>query len=305
MSISEPIQEMATTKKNVKVSVIIPTYKDWDRVFICLDALSKQTYPQNDFEVIVVNNNPKGNVPKLDLLPNVVIIEEAQPGSYAARNTGISHSNGDVLVFTDADCTPDVKWLTEGVKAIENGADRVAGLISLEQSPKNRQTAAEIYSKAFVFDQFKRVKKGVAVTANLFVKKDVFDRVGQFNEQLMSGGDFEWNERATSLGCNIVYSPNAKVTHPSLKTISELLKKERRIAGGVITRKKMRGEGISVLSLVRNLFPPVRVLFRLLKRKDLTHYEAFIAFSVHYFLNGYKQYSKFLIYSGLRGVTRC
>lgn len=139
----------------------------------------------------------------------------------------------------------------------------------------------------------------------MFVKKDVFDRVGQFNEQLMSGGDFEWNERATSLGCNIVYSPSAKVTHPSLKTISELLKKERRIAGGVITRKKMRGEGISVLSLVRNLFPPVRVLFRLLKRKDLTRYEVFIAFSVHYFLNGYKQYSKFLIYSGLRGVTRC
>ncbi|WP_051678565.1 glycosyltransferase [Thiomicrospira pelophila] len=304
MSEHEPIKKVETISM-LKVSVIIPTYKDWNRVAVCLDALSRQTFPENDFEVIVVNNNPKDNNPKMDLSPNVMVIEEAQPGSYAARNTGISHASGDVLVFTDADCIPDVNWLTEGLQVIEKGADRVAGHIILEQSPKNKQTVAEIYSKAFVFDQFKRVKKGVAVTANLFVKKELFEKVGLFNEQLMSGGDFEWNERATKLGCNIVYAPSAKVTHPSLKTIRELLKKERRIAGGVITLKKMRGEGISFFSLIRNLLPPVKVLFRLLKRKDLTAYEAVLAFSIHYFLNGYKQYSKFLIYSGLRGVTRC
>lgn len=304
MSLSESIQKTTTIPKtNIKVSVVIPTYKDWDRVAECLNALNKQTFSENDFEVIVVNNNPAEPCPIIDLSSNVVILEEPQPGSYAARNAGISHANGDVLVFTDADCVPDTNWLAEGIKLIDDGAERVAGHITLVAS-SNKPTMAEIYSKAFVFDQCKRVKKGVAVTANLFVKREIFSKVGLFNAELMSGGDFEWNERATSLGVNIVYGGDAKISHPALTSMNDLLRKERRIAGGVVTLKKMRGERISALALLRNLFPPLRVLFRLLKRQDLTSYEAVVAFTVHYFLNGYKQYSKFLIYKGLRHVSR-
>lgn len=303
MSVSESIQKITTMPKaNIKVSVIIPTYKDWERVAECLNALNKQTFAENDFEVIVVNNNPTDACPIMDLSANVVVLDEAAPGSYAARNAGINHANGDVLVFTDADCVPDENWLTEGIKIIENGAERVAGHIALVSS--NKPTMAEIYSKAFVFDQCKRVKKGVAVTANLFVKRDVFTKVGLFNAQLMSGGDFEWNERATGLGVNIVYAAGAKVSHPALKSMNDLLRKERRIAGGVVSLKKMRGERISILSVVRNLFPPLMVLFRLMKRQDLTHYEAMVAFTVHYMLNVYKQYSKCLIDKGLRDVSR-
>ena len=42
------------------VSVIIPTYHDWDRLKLCLKALEQQRYPTDRFEVLVVNNDPEG-----------------------------------------------------------------------------------------------------------------------------------------------------------------------------------------------------------------------------------------------------
>jgi cellulose synthase/poly-beta-1,6-N-acetylglucosamine synthase-like glycosyltransferase len=47
----------------IQVSVIIPTYKDWDRLGLCLDALAQQQFPASEFEVIVVNNNTEDQVP--------------------------------------------------------------------------------------------------------------------------------------------------------------------------------------------------------------------------------------------------
>ena len=290
-------------KKDLSISVVIPTYKDWDRLVLCLKALEQQTLPKEQFEVIVVNNEPKDLCPLKDLALNVQVIEESAPGSYAARNTGVTQAGAEVIAFTDADCIPEAHWLAEGLKLMQSGEQRVAGHIVLT-SDSEKPSAAEVYSKAFAFDQIKRVKKGVAVTANLFIRKEVYNKVGPFNPELMSGGDFEWNKRATAMGFGIVYSDKAIVEHPALKTMAELFKKERRIAGGVVMQKKMRGEKVSMLSMVRNFLPPLQVLHRLLKRKDLTKKEALTAFGVHYLLNTYKQYVKFLIYIGLHKTPR-
>ncbi|WP_353057092.1 glycosyltransferase family A protein [Microbulbifer sp. VAAF005] len=42
-----------------------------------------------------------------------------KPGSYAARNKGVELAEGDWLIFTDADCLPDSKWIA--------GIDRAVG----------------------------------------------------------------------------------------------------------------------------------------------------------------------------------
>ena len=71
------------------VSIIIPTYKDWDRLKICLNALNDQSYPYNKFEVVVINNDTNNLPPyKINNL-NVKLINEKTIGSYAARNAGI------------------------------------------------------------------------------------------------------------------------------------------------------------------------------------------------------------------------
>src|SRR5690606_18431287 len=115
------------------VSIIIPTYKDWQRLSLCLEALSKQTFPAENFEVIVVNNDPDDVVPTFISLPETwQIVSERKSGSYAARNRGLLLAKGEILGFTDSDCLPDKDWIYNAVSIFEERkCDRIAGDIQI------------------------------------------------------------------------------------------------------------------------------------------------------------------------------
>ncbi len=100
------------------VSVIIPTYHDWERLgYVCTNALfKKQTYPKDHFEAIIINNAPEDSSPEFNLPDNFKIISESKPGSYAARNKGVSVARGEIIAFTDSDCIPCPDWIEQGVK---------------------------------------------------------------------------------------------------------------------------------------------------------------------------------------------
>ena len=211
------------------VSVIIPTYDDWDRLKKCLFALSNQTYPQNRFEVIVINNNPNDTVPDEIKKYKCIILKEIEIGSYAARNRGISFSKGDILAFTDSDCIPDTFWIEKAVNRFNKGCDRIAGFIDIFPM-KTNANLAEMYDIIFGFDQAVSASNGLSVTANMFAKKSLFDRYGSFNNSLFSGGDTEWSRRVYSKGVSIVYAPEVIVKHPARKSLKELFKKRYRVS---------------------------------------------------------------------------
>lgn len=181
------------------VSVIIPTYNDWAKLKICLYALTQQTYPIDRFEIIVVNNNPQNKLPLSIILPdNCIIIEELLPGSYAARNKALLIANGELYAFTDSDCKPKDDWIEVAVSFLSSQSlySRVAGKVSL-YSKNIKFNWFEIYESIFAFPQDDFVtQSGVAATANMITMKKVFDLVGPFDSDLMSGGDIEWGMRA-------------------------------------------------------------------------------------------------------------
>jgi glycosyltransferase involved in cell wall biosynthesis len=85
----------------MKVSVIIPVYRDWDMLQNCLNHLSNQSYPKDTFEIIIVNNDQDSVPPQNFIFPsNSTIVIEAIPGSYAARNTGIMVATSEIIAFT-------------------------------------------------------------------------------------------------------------------------------------------------------------------------------------------------------------
>src|SRR5690606_8132565 len=91
---------------------------------------------------------------------------------------------------------------------------------------------------------------------NLFVKRSVFEIVGQFNESLMSGGDIEWNQRATQLGVPLLFSDEVRVAHPARKSIKDLIRKFRRVVGGGFMRAKNSGNAFRYI--LWHFIPPVR-----------------------------------------------
>lgn len=267
------------------VSVIIPSFHDWSRLKTCLAALAEQNCSSLTYEVIVVNNDPLDSPPAEFVFPDgVVFITEEKPGSYAARNAALHVAQGEVIAFTDSDCIPQPDWLMNGLNYLKDGADRVAGRVEL-MFKGGELTWAEIYEKAFAFRQKKNVEKGVSVTANLFTWRSVIDEVGLFDESLMSGGDIEWNRRASGKGKTIVFGEKCIVSHPARSTVHELLGKRKRVTGGV------HGiDGFNGGDLVRALLPPINVIPELMDDATLQTKERVVAFLVRYFLKVCKYY---------------
>lgn len=274
------------------VSVIIPTYHDWGRLMLCIDALKMQTYPHDHFEVIIVNNDPNDAPPGLDLPDNFFLTYEGKPGSYSARNKGIRLSKGEILAFTDSDCVPYPDWIERAVEVLLEGSERIAGRVELFFKNPRKLTVAEIYEKAFAFNQVTNADNGASVTANMITWRKHFDEVGLFDDSLMSGGDMEWGWRANDMGIDIVYSPDVVVRHPARHTLKDLLgKRSRVIEGGLRIQRKKAREG-RFMWFIRGFLPPVRGYIVLAKMKDLTFREKIITGLLMYYLKLFNTFCK-------------
>jgi GT2 family glycosyltransferase len=237
------------------VSVIIPVLNQRQELARCLRALGTQSYPADRYEVIVVDN---GSQPPLGAElgdhPGVRHILAPTPGSYAARNRGIEAARGEVLAFTDADCVPAADWIGQGVAAMQalHGSGMLAGRIDIRTPNPERLSAAELFESVLAFPQAHYVSLGFAATANLFTFRATFDRTGLFDERLMSGGDVEWGHRVRALALPQAYADQVRVTHDARRTLRELGRKARRVAGGVQLIAEQRGTGIGGLLVHAN-----------------------------------------------------
>jgi len=255
------------------VSIIIPTYKDWGRLALCIDALSKQSFPKNMFEVIIINNEPNDPVPQHYSLPEgFQIIVEAKPGSYAARNAGLKMAKGSVIGFTDSDCIPDKDWIQNAVQFFSNNkpCSRIAGNVVV--FPKSaKATVGEKYDMLFAFGQKKYVKNsGTCVTANLFAYKFVFERIGFFNDNQMSYGDLDSGVKAHEAGYRIDYVDNVIVNHPA-RDLKEIIKKAKRLAGGKEKSGKRNYNKVTVLyKFLREAQPRFQKNYKLIKGRGKT-----------------------------------
>ncbi|WP_441000165.1 glycosyltransferase family 2 protein [Fodinibius sp. SL11] len=225
----------------MKFSVIIPTYNDWQRLQQCVMALEGQTLSRDQYEVIVVDNSEHGVIPEEVHLPcRVQLIHEPKPGSYAARNKGAAVATGDIVAFTDSDCIPDKNWLNNAQKYLNEANDLVGGKVEIFQ-PEGGSKYGYMYERVTAFPQQKNVPLGKGVTANLFVKKDVFEKVGGFNMAIKSGGDWEFTLRCTKAGYQMIYADDVQVKHPA-RNLQTIFKKHYRLTcGGALKVKREYG----------------------------------------------------------------
>lgn len=242
------------------ISVIIPVYNDRRRLERCLAALSVQTVPRAQFEVIVVDNGSDEDISSLcEAYPFVRTLREERPGSYSARNAGLRVARGRLLAFTDSDCVPRRDWLERASAHFPVGDEKVGvgGRIQLFFKNPRRLTSVELYERVTAFPQEHYVMTGFAATANMMTTHTAFDLAGEFNAELKSGGDAEWGHRATASGVRWVYDPDVVVEHPARRSLDEILQKTLRVAPGVYhLRQGGRGAPWQERGMIRYFYPP-------------------------------------------------
>jgi glycosyltransferase involved in cell wall biosynthesis len=266
-----------------EVSVIIPTFRDWEPLQTCLDYLTRQTLPAERFEIIVANNNPDPDVPPWLRLPsNARILHAPQPGSYAARNKAVAEARAPALAFTDSDCQPMPRWLEAGLEELARlgPMGRVAGALTMVPQGE-RWTIAEHYDRIFSLQQEEYARAGWGATANLFVTRAAFDLAGPFRADIFSGDDQDWNLRAKAKGSPLAYSAEADVRHPARGSYAELVRKRRRLMGGNHQRRP-RSRLRQLSRLPRFLLPQKRQVARIWRASGLTTRERFALLWMNY-----------------------
>lgn len=208
---------------------MVPHYDDLSRLDRCLDALHAQTWPADRREIIVADNgSPQGEAAVAAAVggrARLVVVPEK--GAGPARNGGAAVARGEVFAFTDADCLPEPGWLAGGVETLRR-FDLVGGEMRVLVADEARPSPTESFERVFAFDNRTYVERSAfSVTANLFCRRDVFERVGGFRVGVPE--DLDWCRRAAALGFRIGYAEAAVVGHPARETWPALTNKWRRL----------------------------------------------------------------------------
>lgn len=248
--------------ENPSVTVVLPV-RDDDRVQLCVRSLLSQTY-DGPVQVVVADNgshaDPADGLPDD---PRVLVVSVPSGGSYTARNQAISLATGDVIAFTDADCLPASTWLATAVEALHHGADVVAGRVEVFAAP-GRLHPVVAYELVHAFPQATYVRRGGGcITANVVTWRRVLESVGPFRDELRSGADIEWGQRAESSGHVVRYVHDAVVRHPARDSFGAEARKIQRVIRGRWERDVLKGKASSSPSLdPAMLRPPVGAIAR-------------------------------------------
>ena len=249
-------------------SVIIPVFNDSVSLSKCLQSLELQTYSKDSYEVIVVDNASDEDIKAVvDQFSQATLVYESQQGSYVARNKGISIAKGSVIAFTDSDCVPALDWIEQGVRVLidKPGCGLVAGKIAFTfRDPKTPNVIELCDSVLHLQQEFYLKDSKFGATANVFTFKKVFDRVGNFDQSLKSGGDYDWGQKVFLAGYQQVYSDLAYVNHPARYSYDELYKKITRTAkGSADLSTKNNHSWVLLKTVARDLKPPLKTFSRI------------------------------------------
>lgn len=240
-----------------KASIVIPVYNEAGELEKVLNALKNQTFPQEEFEVIVVDNGSTDHTKELvDRYKGVRYILQVEylNSSYSSRNRGIEAANGEVVILLDGTVIPEKDWLEEGLQCMEReGADIVTSKVCFDFEDK--VTGAKLYDSNNATTSKQVENRGVAVTASLFVKAVLFDELGKFAEGAKTAEDGIWTWKATQNGYKLVFCDRSRALKKA-KTYRKLIKKQWREAKGYPVFWRLQNKKIPVYKkFVRSLLP--------------------------------------------------
>ena len=213
----------------IYISVIVPFYNSKRYIVECVEGLLLQTYPMENYEVVMVNNNStdaSAEIVKRHL--RIKLVSEEKQGAYAARNRGLREAKGEIIAFIDPDCVPSNDWLKEIAAAMDNSdVGVILGSHELARDSLcfSMLSAYENEKNNYAFNsKIKELYYGH--TNNMAVRRRLFDEIGTFVERYRGADTIFVRQCVDSYSCEIVrYLPQIRVRHMEIDSLSKLYQK--------------------------------------------------------------------------------
>ncbi|MGB9716429.1 MAG: glycosyltransferase [Thermodesulfovibrionales bacterium] len=215
-----------------KISIIIPTFNSSKELTKCLESLKNQTFNNKNYEVIIIDDGSNDDTKDVVAEYPVKYIYQKNRGPAAARNNGVTHAQGNIVLFTDADCEPQPNWIEEMIKPFND--PQVIGVKGAYKS-KQKELIARFVQIEYEH-KYERMKKFKYIdfidTYSAGYRKDVFMKYNGFDERYprASVEDQEFSFRLSQDGHKMVFNPDAVVFHKHSASLMGYLKKKYKIA---------------------------------------------------------------------------
>jgi len=174
-----------------KISVIIPAYNEEKLIGQCIDAVSKQTLPRENYEILVINNNSTDKTAEIARKHGAKVHNYTEKqGFLPAKQFGTSLAQADIVAYTDADSLPDKTWLETIYTLLQRNPQLVCvGGTILATSNVTVNVMLILYDVLAQINQLFGIS--LIWSPNMALRKSAFLKVNGFNEKLVRCDDWD------------------------------------------------------------------------------------------------------------------
>jgi glycosyltransferase involved in cell wall biosynthesis len=221
-----------------RVSIVVPCYNEQSTIRFLLEALLEQTYPRAEMEVIVADGISQDGTREViatfqkefpDLC--VRVVENAKRFIPSGANRAIEAARGEILIRLDGHSMPYPDYIQNSVKAHEEGrGDNVGGVWEIRPGAGTwiaKSIAAAAAHPLGVGDAlYRHAKQAAEVDTVPFgsFRRSLIERVGFFDESLLSNEDYEFNARVRKSGGKIWLDPSIRSIYFARPSLRELIR---------------------------------------------------------------------------------
>ena len=217
------------------VSVIIPCRSEAAWILRCLESIAKNDYPRDRLEILVVDgmsdDGTRAIVEECAVRYAFLrLLDNPQRITPAALNIGIAAARGDIIVRVDAHYEYPPHYISRLVAwLLESGADNVGGVVLM--TPANDTAIARAIAVAVchpfgVGNAYYRIgtkePRWVDTVPFGCYRREVFDRVGLFDEDMVRNQDIEFNLRLRKAGGSILLIPDVVLHGHARGTLAKM-----------------------------------------------------------------------------------
>ncbi len=265
------LKKVIMTNKSF-VSIIIPCFQERDFIAKCLDSLLDNDYPRDNLEILVMDggstDGTKDIIKKYGKAYPSIILKD-NPGRYpsSAMNKGIKESRGEIIIRCDAHACYDkdyIQRLTDWLIRDES-IGNAGGIWVNKPAFNNLKAKAISYALGCSLcvgpNKYRTgiTKKPIFVDTVPFGawRREVFDKVGLFNEEFLRAQDLEFNMRLRKAGYKILLDPEIKSYYFPRSSFKKLFRMMYQCGYW----KNFVNKKLKIVSSIRQFFPPVFILY--------------------------------------------
>lgn len=250
------------------VTIVIPCLNEKDYILRCLKSIANQTYPSHLIQTFICDGNSNDGTQQIikDFSitdPQFQLLINEQKTTPFALNLGIKKSTSDVIIILGAHSELDKDFVLHSVASfdIDPAIMCTGGVLQNEYENVTSQIIGSAMSSPFgvgnAHFRIGSINGFVDTVAFGAYKKEIFEKVGLFDEDLIRNQDDEFNYRITSNGYKIYLNSDIKCKYFVRASFFKLFKQYYQYGyWKVFVNKKHKS-----VTTVRQLIPMMFVLY--------------------------------------------